>query len=103
MVSIDENIYIQGGRGETRSSNEIYRYNIGTQMYTWESKGVSALLAPKPSSYHSCFVHDGKLINVLGITDELGNPRDVHIWIFEIKQWKIMITDIDSRSRAVAG
>ena len=75
---------------------------MGTHEYTWESSRVSSLIAPKPSSYHKCYKFEDKLIAVLGMTDDLGNPKDVNMWNFKTKQWTVVVAGISSRSRTVA-
>ena len=102
MISINEDVYVYGGRGEVRSSNVLWRYNIGTQEYTQESRHGADFFSPQPTSYHVCFEYQETLLTFLGINDYLGNPTAVNMWNFENKQWSIFDVNMDGRSRVVA-
>ena len=75
IVSDSENIYVYGGRGETRSSNILWKYNTGTHAYTEESR--EDFTSPIVSSYHKCFIQGDQILVALGLTDDLSNPTEL--------------------------
>ena len=78
---------------------------MGSNEYIWESnvsRGRSDILTPTATSYHKCYIFREQFIASFGVSDDLVNPSDVILWRFDKKQWQIILTDIDSRSRTVS-
>ena len=71
MLTHGDDIYIFAGKSEFKSNNQLWKFELGSKVYTLVSEDL--YLSPNPVNQSSCFEMEGKLYFMYGMDDSTFN------------------------------